>query len=106
MIKKVPLSILVIALVIPLSNAQDIDKPDLQMFSFGEGGQIKMLYDRRQRPPSVYLNGKIFIAFNAGGEKGAPSGSPTKPMVVQYDPRNREFSDVVTLGTRNIHLIR
>jgi hypothetical protein len=98
MIKEVLLSIVISALLIPFSSAQNIEKSGFQLFSFGEGGQIKMLYDRRQRPPSVYLNGKVYIAFNAGGEKGAPSNSPTKPMVVQYDPQTGEFSDVVILG--------
>ena len=71
---------------------------DYQILSFGDGGQIKMLYDRRQRPQSVYLNGKVYIVFNAGGEKGAPARSRTKPMIVTYDPDARDFSDIVTLG--------
>ena len=65
---------------------------------FGEGGQIKMLYDRRQRPQSVYLDGKVHIVFNAGGEAGASPKAPTRPMAVTYDPRTREFSGTVTLG--------
>ena len=73
-----------------------IDRPVL--VAFGEGGQIKMLYDRRQRPQSVYLNGKVHIVFNAGGQIGAQPKAPTKPMVVTYDPLTREFSEVVTLG--------
>ncbi len=66
--------------------------------AFGEGGQIKMLYDRRQRPQSVYLNDKVHIVFNAGGQIGAPAKSPTKPMAVTYYPLSRKFSEVVTLG--------
>jgi hypothetical protein len=66
--------------------------------AFGEGGQVKMLYDRRQRPPSVYLNNKVHIVFNAGGQIGATPKAPTKPMAVTYDPVTREFSEVVTLG--------
>ena len=66
--------------------------------AFGAGGQIKMLYDRRQRPQSVYLNNKVHIVFNAGGKPGDKAKSRTKPMAVTYDPRTREFSDVVTLG--------
>ena len=66
--------------------------------AFGAGGQIKMLYDRRQRPQSVYLNNRVHIVFNAGGRAGAPAKSPTKPMALTYDPLTREFSEVVTLG--------
>ena len=70
-----------------------------QILSFGEGGQIKMLYDRRQRPPSVYLDGKVFIVFNAGREPGAPAQSPTLPMAVTYDPDTREFSEKTASAT-------
>ena len=66
--------------------------------AFGAGGQIKMLYDRRQRPQSVYLNNRVHIVFNAGGRAGAPAKSPTKPMAITYDPLTGEFSEVVTLG--------
>jgi len=66
--------------------------------AFGEGGQIKMLYDRRQRPPSVYLNKKVHIVFNAGGQIGASPKARTRPMAITYDPATREFSEIVTLG--------
>lgn len=65
---------------------------------FGEGGQIKMLYDCRQRPQAVYLNDKVHIVFNAGGEKGAGPKSRTKAMAVTYDPATRSFSEIVTIG--------
>jgi len=66
--------------------------------AFGQGGQIKMLYDRRQRPQAVCLNGKVHIVFNGGGRMGAKPKAPTKPMAVTYDPVSRQFSEVVTLG--------
>lgn len=65
---------------------------------FGKGGQIKMLYDRRQRPQSVYLNGKVHIVFNADGEKRTPGKSPSKPIAVTYNPDTGKFSDIVILG--------
>ena len=55
------------------------------------GGQIEMLYDRRQRPPSVCLNDRVHLVFNAGGEVGAAPEAKTKPMTVIYDPRTRKF---------------
>jgi hypothetical protein len=85
-------------LLISGSCAQETERTGDQLLSFGEGGQIKMLYDRRQRPQSVYLNGMVYIVFNAGGEKGAPARSPSKPMIVRYDPITSEFSDIVILG--------
>jgi hypothetical protein len=66
--------------------------------AFGHGGQIKMLYDRRQRPPSIYLHNKVHIVFNAGAEAGSTAKGKTKPMAITYDPQTRTFSDVVTLG--------
>ena len=77
---------------------QEQRRVDQFPIAFGEGGQIKMLYDRRQRPPSVYLNNKVHIVFNAGGQIGARPKAPTKPMVVTYDPVVREFSEIETLG--------
>jgi len=77
---------------------QELQKTDRFPVAFGTGGQIKMLYDRRQRPQSVYLNNKVHIVFNAGGQVGARPKAPTKPMAVTYDPATREFSEVVTLG--------
>jgi hypothetical protein len=66
--------------------------------AFGQGGQVKMLYDRRQRPQSVYLNNKVHIVFNADGQIGAQPKAPTKPMAITYDPATRQFFDIVTLG--------
>jgi len=71
--------------------------------SFANTGQFKMLFDRRQRPPSVYLDNKVHIVFNAGGEPGAEPKAPTKPMAITYDPATREFSEIVTLGPGDGH---
>jgi len=81
-----------------MSPMQEQRKADQAPMVFGEGGQLKMLYDRRQRPQSVYLNNKVHIVFNAGGQIKATAKFPTKPMAVTYDPLTREFSEVVTLG--------
>ncbi|HCO95221.1 MAG TPA: hypothetical protein DIU00_14930 [Phycisphaerales bacterium] len=81
-----------------LTTVQEQIRADPFPVAFGQGGQIKMLYDRRQRPQSVYLNKKVHIVFNAGGQIGAKPKAPTKPMAVTYDPAAREFSEAVTLG--------
>jgi hypothetical protein len=81
-----------------LTIVQQQSRADGFPVAFGQGGQIKMLYDRRQRPQSVYLNNKVHIVFNAGGQIGAQPKAPTKPMAITYDPATRKFSDVVTLG--------
>jgi hypothetical protein len=44
-------------------------KTHYPILSFGERGQFKMLYDRRIRPKSAFLNNKVHIVFNAGAEE-------------------------------------
>ena len=63
---------------------------------FDSGGQVKMLYDCRQRPRSVYLNGKVYVVSNAGGKAGAPAKSPTKPMAITHDLKSRALSKTKT----------
>ena len=67
------------------TSRQDVAQP----MAFGAGGQIKMLYDRRQRPQSIYLNGKVHLVFNAGADPDGPPKSRTRPMAVTYDPPAR-----------------
>ncbi|MFY0653822.1 MAG: BNR-4 repeat-containing protein [Cyclobacteriaceae bacterium] len=83
---------------LPNGKAQVIEKTRYSVLPFGEGGQIKMLYDRRQRPQSVYLNGKVHLAINAGGEKGEPGKSKSKPMAITFDLSKKEFSEAIVLG--------
>jgi len=89
---------LVLLTMIGCGEKQERQKANQFPVAFGEGGQIKMLYDRRQRPQSVYLNNKIHIVFNAGGQIGAQPKARTRPMAITYDPLTRQFSEVVTLG--------
>ena len=81
------------------SQEASIGKQDRHVMAFGENGQIKMLYDRRQRPQSVLLNEAAYIALNDGAEAGAEGRSPTRPMIVEYDPNTREFSNGLMLGS-------
>ena len=65
--------------------------------SFANAGQYKMLYDARQRPPAVYLDGKVHIVWN--GNCTPNSGEvPSEPMAITYNPVSREFSDIVALA--------
>jgi hypothetical protein len=67
--------------------------------SFAGGGQLNMVYDVRQRPQAVYLDGKVQIVF-AGRTDEVPEGKKpsARPMLITYDPASREFSDIITLG--------
>jgi hypothetical protein len=80
----------------PTVEAQETD--DFSVYPFGENGQLKMVYDLRQRPQAVWLNEEIHIVFNADGDEGATGRSRTKPQAVTYDLNTRQFSDTVTLG--------
>ena len=72
----------------------------VEILPFGEGGGIKMLYDARQRPQAVYLQGKVFIAFKGGGSAGDSAKPKTSPMLISYDPQSRRFSEALTLGRK------
>ena len=58
-----------------MSPTQEQQKAVQVPMAFGEGGQIKMLYDRRQRPQSIYLNTKS-ILFLMPGDKSGPRLMP------------------------------
>ncbi len=94
--------LLIIPLLFPIC-AQAAQKP----FVFGNKGQVKMLYDLRQRPQAVYLNKKLHIVFNADGKmkpgnKKKKKGKPeTRPKAITYDTLTRKFSKEVTLGPSN-----
>ena len=75
----------------PIQTRPELTQANQVITAFGEGGQIKMLYDRRQRPQSIYLNNKVHIVFNAGGQIGASPKALTKPIAVTYDPATRKL---------------
>ncbi len=70
----------------------------MQILPFGQRGGIKMLYDVRQRPQAVYLQGRVFVGFK-GGASPSHSGKPnTSPRLISYDPASRSFSETLTLS--------
>ena len=67
--------------------------------AFARGGQLNMVYDIRQRPQAVYVDGRVHIVFAGRKDEAAAGKKPsTRPMLITYDPATREFSDIVTLG--------
>ena len=83
------------------SSAQAEFTDRSEPMAFGKGGQKKMLYDRRQRPQAVYLDGKVHLVFNGGGKGGKDPSFRTAPMATTYDTKTRSFSKTVTLGERS-----
>ncbi|MDF1819921.1 MAG: hypothetical protein P1U54_14905 [Immundisolibacteraceae bacterium] len=90
---------LVFAAVFESARADSVGRSEPMVF--GKGGQKKMLYDRRQRPQAVYLDGKVHLVFNGGGKGGEEPSFRTAPMATTYDPETRSFSETVTLGERS-----
>ena len=45
-------------------NAQSTLISNYTVYSFGEGGNLKMLYDRRQRPQAIKEGNEIYLVYN------------------------------------------
>ncbi|MCK5175610.1 MAG: BNR-4 repeat-containing protein, partial [Planctomycetes bacterium] len=99
MTKKLLLSLVLVTLAGLPAYAEDSRSIAAGPVSFAKGGQLNMVYDIRQRPQAVYLDGKVYIVF-AGRTNEVPVGEKpsTHPMLITYDPASREFSDVIMLG--------
>jgi hypothetical protein len=69
-----------------------------EIIPFGSGGQVKMLYDRRQRPQAIFINSKVQIVYNGGAKKDADERSGTFPFAISFDPKTMTFSSPVQLG--------
>ncbi len=65
---------------------------------FGVAGKFKMLYDARQRPQSVLINGRLFIVYNGDAQPSKSREGRAYPMLITYDPDSRQFSDSTRLG--------
>ena len=66
--------------------------------AFASGGKFKMLYDCRQRPQSVYLNGKVYLVYNGEATPTKNGKGSAFPMLITYDPGRRRFSEPTRLG--------
>ncbi|MEM7474655.1 MAG: BNR-4 repeat-containing protein [Planctomycetota bacterium] len=71
-----------------------------RIFSFGEAGKLKMLYDCRQRPQAVLLQGKVFIVYNGESKPTENLKGKALPMLISYDRQTREFSKAMPLHDR------
>ena len=56
--------IAIIILITSQLNAQLELNKKFAIYSFGEGGNLKMLYDRRQRPQTLKEGNEIFLVYN------------------------------------------
>lgn len=72
--------------------------PGIEVVPFGEGGQLKMIYDRRQRPQAIYMNGQVYMVYNGGANLPDSNGKKTFPFVISYDPATGQLSEPIRLG--------
>ncbi|HKI88392.1 MAG TPA: BNR-4 repeat-containing protein [Draconibacterium sp.] len=85
------------------NDAVTRDKTEFTIVSFGSGGQIKMIYDRRHRPQSVFLNNKVYIVYNGGASMSAEDKERTYPFVTSFNPKTGVLSSPIQLGTKGSH---
>ncbi|MYF16357.1 MAG: hypothetical protein F4215_02800, partial [Gemmatimonadetes bacterium] len=73
---------------------------DFSVVPFGSGGQLKMIYDRRQRPQAIYINNQVYIVYNGGAPMDAETREKTYPFVISFNPETKSFSSPLQLGTK------
>jgi hypothetical protein len=85
---------------LPLSaeSGKALKEPAMTVVPFGNGGQLKMIYDRRQRPQAVYMNDRVYMVYNGGAEKGE---SKTYPFVISYDPQINFLGEPIQLDDKS-----
>lgn len=93
------LLILVVAFICSCDNSGDsvMSNQSLRVVPFGEGGQLKMIYDRRQRPQAIYMNDLVYMVYNGGSNLPGGNGKKTFPFAISYDPANNVLSDPIQL---------
>jgi len=99
------ISFLLQALLIPLFacaglSAKTRDRAKLPVIPFGQGGQLKMIYDRRQRPQALYMNDKVYMVYNGGASPSAKANGKTYPFVISFDPETEALSAPIQLGIK------
>lgn len=72
-----------------------------EVLPFGKDGKFKMLYDARQRPQSVFLNGRLHLVYNGEAKPTTNNKGSARPTFITYNPESRTFSEAVKLGSRH-----
>ena len=82
------------------AEASKSREADFEVYPFGSGGQLKMIYDRRQRPQAVYINDMVYMVYNGGAPPDTAKRATTFPFVVSYDPSGKRVSSPMQLDTK------
>ncbi len=70
----------------------------LEVYPFGDGGQLKMIYDRRSRPQGLFLKGTVYLVYNGGAPPAATERTDTYPFVTSFDLATKTFSKPIQLS--------
>jgi hypothetical protein len=82
-----------------IAQGGSVSSPMIQ--EFGQGGNTQMLYDRRQRPQSLYYKGLAYIVYNGGAKTTNPGRREhAYPHIVTYNPQTRELSKPIKLSEK------
>jgi hypothetical protein len=91
------LLIIVCFSVLTLFTNTPPEKAKYKLLPFGEGGQHKMTYDRRQRPQALLMDNTIYLVYNGGAPADAIKRTKTTPFAITYNLNTGEFSKPVEL---------
>ena len=69
-------------------NAQSTLISNYTIYPFGEGGNLKMLYDRRQRPQAVKEGNEIYIVYN-GNKVNEDEKPNTMPIITSFNLKTK-----------------
>ena len=79
-------------------NAQSTLISNYTVYSFGEGGNLKMLYDRRQRPQALKEGNEIYLVYN-GKKVNSDEKPKTMPIITSFNLKTKTFGNSYSLGS-------
>ena len=79
-------------------NGQSTLISNYTIYPFGEGGNLKMLYDRRQRPQALKEGNEIYIVYN-GNKVNEDEKPKTMPIITSFNLKTKTFGNSYNLGS-------
>jgi len=70
------------------------------IYSFGQGGNLKMLYDRRQRPQVLKLGDILYLVYN-GNRVNLEEKPKTIPMITSFNVKTKKFGPTFSLDNNS-----
>lgn len=70
------------------------------LIPFGGGGQLKMIYDRRQRPQALFLKNNVYLVYNGGAAPTAVKRNHTYPFITGYNLSDKSLSEPIKLDEK------